>query len=395
MGTLFGILQLSFWGYVIATLILTHITIVSVTLYLHRYSAHRAIELHPAVKHFFRFWLWLTTGMLTRAWTAIHRKHHAHCEEEDDPHSPIILGLPKVLWQGAELYRREGVSQETLEKFGKGCPDDWMERNVYTKHSAAGVALLFLLNLIFFGLPGITIWAIQMMWIPFFAAGVINGVGHYVGYRNFECPDASTNISPIGILIGGEELHNNHHTYGRSAKFSIRWFEFDIGWVYIRVLRLLGLCTIKFVPPKLMTIPFKTIVDAETVKAFLSNRLEILRDYTQKVVLPVFREEKKHPQSELLEKEKKLLIRCEALMSTEQKQELTRALQGHRTLQTAYQFRQGLQTIWNSTTASQQEILDALTLWCKQAEAAGVDALREFSQTMRSYIARPRNYVAA
>lgn len=387
---LFGLLQLSFWGYVVATLVLTHITIVAVTLYLHRYSAHRAIELHPAVKHFFRFWLWLTTGMITKVWTAVHRKHHAHCEKEDDPHSPIVLGLKKVLWTGAELYRCEGSHKETLEKFGKGCPDDWLERNVYTKHAANGIWLMLAIDILLFGLPGITIFAIQMMWIPFFAAGVINGVGHYVGYRNFECNDASTNISPIGILIGGEELHNNHHAYGRSAKFSMRWFEFDIGWMYIRILKFFGLCKVKFVPGKLTKVVEKNNIDDETVKAFLGNRLEILREYTYKVLLPIYQSEKDQTQDvKLLGRVKKLFVRAEALMSDKELEQVQTAMEGHTHLQTVYQYRQGLQSIWNATTASKQELIEQLSQWCKNAEAAGIDALEGFAQSLKTMVSKP------
>ncbi|HTE15661.1 MAG TPA: fatty acid desaturase, partial [Burkholderiales bacterium] len=235
-----GLLDLPWWGYVLATLGLTHITIAAVTIYLHRYSAHRALDLHPVVSHFFRFWLWCTTGMTTKAWTAIHRKHHAKCETVEDPHSPQIFGIKKLLMEGAELYRVEGANRETLENYGHGTPDDWLERHVYGKHDRIGIGSMLVLDVIVFGPIGITIWAVQMMWIPFLAAGVINGIGHYMGYRNFQSEDASTNVVPWGILIGGEELHNNHHAYATSAKLSNRWYEFDIGWLYIRILETLG-----------------------------------------------------------------------------------------------------------------------------------------------------------
>ena len=234
---LYGLLNLSFWGYVVALLILTHITIVGVTVYLHRSQAHRALELHPAISHFFRFWIWLTTGMETKKWVSIHRKHHAKCETEEDPHSPQTRGIKKVFFEGAELYRAEAKNQDTMTRYGQGTPDDWLERHVYTQHSAAGVALMFVIDIVLFGIPGITIWALQMLWIPLFAAGVVNGIGHYWGYRNFECPDASRNILSLGAFIGGEELHNNHHTFPTSAKFSVKWWEFDLGWVYIRFIK--------------------------------------------------------------------------------------------------------------------------------------------------------------
>ena len=233
-----GLLPLPWWGYVVVALVMTHVTIAGVTIYLHRHSAHRALDLALPVSHFFRFWLWLTTGMVTKEWTAIHRKHHAKCETDEDPHSPQTRGIRTVFWQGAELYRAEAKNRETLDKYGKGTPDDWIERNLYTRYSWQGVGLMLAIDLVLFGPLGATIWAVQMLWIPVNAAGIINGIGHYWGYRNFASADASTNIVPWGILIGGEELHNNHHAYGSSAKFSSRWFEFDLGWCYIRILDL-------------------------------------------------------------------------------------------------------------------------------------------------------------
>ncbi len=245
-----GLLPLPWWGYIVVAFALTHVTIAAVTIYLHRHSAHRALDLHPVVSHFFRFWLWLTTGMVTKEWTAIHRKHHAKVETPDDPHSPQTRGIRTVLLRGAELYREEAKNQETLEKYGKGTPDDWIERNVYSRYSWEGVGLMLMVNLVLFGAPGLTIWAVQMLWIPVTAAGIINGIGHYWGYRNFACADASTNIVPWGILIGGEELHNNHHAYGSSAKLSSRWFEFDLGWTYIRILELCRLADVRKVAPQ-------------------------------------------------------------------------------------------------------------------------------------------------
>ena len=253
-----GILDMPWWGYVIATFAMTHVTIAAVTIYLHRHSAHRALDLHPIVSHFFRFWLWLTTGMVTKEWTAIHRKHHAKVETIEDPHSPIALGIKKVLLEGSELYRAESKNMETMEKYGKGTPDDWIERNLYTRHSWQGVGVMMIIDLVLFGPIGLTIWAIQMLWIPINAAGIINGVGHYWGYRNYTCEDASTNIVPWGILIGGEELHNNHHAYGTSAKFSAKWYEFDLGWLYIRTLETIGLARVRRVAPSSSTKPARS-----------------------------------------------------------------------------------------------------------------------------------------
>ena len=273
-----GVLDLPWWGYFAYTLILTHISIAGVTIYLHRHSAHRALDLHPIPAHFFRFWLWLTTGMLTKHWTAIHRKHHAKCETVDDPHSPQIFGIRKVLLQGAELYRKEGRNQETLDRYGYGTPDDWLERNIYC-HDRWGIAIMLVTNVILVGPIGITIFAVQMLWIPFLAAGVINGIGHYWGYRNFQPADASTNIIPWGILVGGEELHNNHHAYATSAKLSNRWYEFDIGWMYIRILEIMGLAHVKKIAPKLVLDNSKTSCDLATLQAVLTHRYEVIANY--------------------------------------------------------------------------------------------------------------------
>ncbi len=284
-----GLLDLSWVQLVLVTLVLTHVTIISVTLYLHRHSAHNALDLHPVLRHFFRFWLWLATSINTREWTAIHRKHHATCETENDPHSPVVKGIRKVLLEGAELYAEEAARPETLERYGKNTPDDWMERKVYSRRNL-GITLMFLVNLALFGVHGIWIWAVQMIWIPVWAAGVVNGLGHYVGYRNFECQDNARNISPLGILIGGEELHNNHHTYPNSAKLSRRWYEVDIGWGYIRLFQLFGLAKPKGYRPVVHWVPGKQEVDVETVQAIANNRFDIMRQYRKRVMEPVLRQ---------------------------------------------------------------------------------------------------------
>ncbi|MGD9169240.1 MAG: fatty acid desaturase, partial [Candidatus Thiodiazotropha sp.] len=286
-----GLLDFSLSEFIILTLILTHITIVSVTIFLHRHQAHRALELHPILSHFFRFWLWLTTGMVTREWVAIHRKHHAKCETESDPHSPQTRGLSKVLWQGAELYKQEADNQETLERYGKGTPDDWLERYLYTPYNYTGIALLLGIEVIVLGPAGIAVWAVQMIWIPFWAAGVINGIGHYWGYRNFEIPNAATNILPWGILVGGEELHNNHHAFGSSAKLSNRWWEFDLGWFYIRLFTFLGFARVLKLAPKRALVAERPQLDMDAIKALTVNRLQLLSDYRHKVLKPVFRHE--------------------------------------------------------------------------------------------------------
>lgn len=387
----YGLLNLPWWGYILVTLGLTHITIVSITVFLHRHQAHRALELHPIISHFFRVWLWLTTGMETKAWAAIHRKHHAKCETENDPHSPQVLGLPKVMWEGAELYRREAHNAETLERYGQGTPDDWLENNLYTPHSAKGILVMLALNLLFLGVPGLTVWAIQMAWTPFFAAGIINGVGHYFGYRNFECPDAATNIVPWGILIGGEELHNNHHTYPTSAKLSVKWWEFDIGWLYIQTLSALGLAKVKRIVPMPEIIPGRTQIDVEALQAIIANRIQVMTEYSKGVIMPLFNQEKEKAlpaDKGLWQRVKSVLIREESLVDESAKRSIEQLLEKNSVLQVVCGFRQQLQGIWNRTTASQKELLDALHEWCQQAEATRIQKLQDFVHYLKGYTIR-------
>lgn len=385
---LFGLLNLSFWGYVIALLVLTHITIIGVTVYLHRSQAHRSLDLHPVISHFFRFWLWLTTGMETKQWVSIHRKHHAKCETADDPHSPQIKGIKKVFFEGAELYK-EAKTADTMERYGQGTPDDWIERNLYTKHSVLGITLMFVIDVVLFGIPGVTIWALQMLWIPLFAAGVVNGIGHYWGYRNFECPDAARNIIPFGAFIGGEELHNNHHTYPTSAKFSVKRWEFDLGWIYIRLLQFLKLARIKRVPPKLAETPGKLHADIDTLTAIITNRFQVMARYSKEVLLPVLEEETEKANSALskalLKRAKISLIRSESLLNDEGKRQLADVIDKHHMLALVYQYRLKLQAIWGRTTATQRELLEALQEWCKQAEATGIIVLRKFAASMAGF----------
>lgn len=387
-----GIVDLPWWGYVLVALGFTHITIASVTIFLHRHQAHRALELHPVVSHFFRFWLWLTTGMVTKEWAAIHRKHHARCETEEDPHSPQILGLSKVLWEGAELYRKESKNLDTLEHYGKGTPDDWIERKLYTPYSQFGIVMMFVINSLLFGPLGITIWAVQMMWIPVFAAGVINGIGHYWGYRNYESADAATNIAPWGILIGGEELHNNHHAFPSSAKLSSKPWEFDIGWFYIRALQILGLARVRKVAPEPVIDPAKQTVDMETVRAILVNRFHVLSHYARDVVVPVLREELcKADEScrRLLRRARRPLVRGEAVMDEDAKGRVQAALNLSQTLTTVYEHKKRLQALWQSRFSSQDNLLHHLQEWCKQAEATGIKALQDFARRLSGYTLQP------
>jgi stearoyl-CoA desaturase (delta-9 desaturase) len=384
-----GLLNAPWWVMVLYTLIMTHITMVGVTVYLHRAQAHRALELHPIIAHFFRFWLWFTTGMKTKEWVAVHRKHHAFSDKVGDPHSPVVEGISKVMWEGAELYRAAKKDPETLEKYGKGTPADWLERDVYSAQfmrGKQGVAALLILNVLLFGPAGIIIWGVQMAWTPFFAAGVINGLGHFIGYRNFECADAAVNMLPWGILIAGEELHNNHHAYGTSAKLSVKWWEFDIGWMYIRSFELLGLAKVKRLLPKEMTVPFKDEVDLDTVKALFGNRLQVLAQYSKNVIAPVFRAEKALSTcSTLCRRSRKAMIRHQDLLKVKDQEKLTQVLAKNARLQTVYHYRQQLQNMWNRTTATHKELLDGLKEWCQGAEQSGIESLQQFVHYVKAY----------
>jgi len=381
-----GLIQLPWWGYVLVALALTHVTIASVTIYLHRCQAHRALELHPIASHFFRFWLWLTTGMVTKAWAAIHRKHHAKCDTPEDPHSPQVLGLAKVLWEGAELYKAEAQNAETLERYGHGTPEDWLERNVYTPHANKGIVLMLVLDLVLFGPIGLTVWAVQMLWIPFFAAGVINGVGHYWGYRNFTCEDASTNILPWGILIGGEELHNNHHAYGSSAKLSNRWYEFDIGWLYIRTLEILGLASVKKVAPKVRWGEVKHFCDAELLHAVITHRYDVLTRYAR-AIRAITRQELARLGDNMPDRKQVMrwLNLDKTKLKTEERETLARVLAGSERIKQLYLMRQELAALWGRSSATREQLVFQLQDWCRKAEESGIEALSQFSLKLRSY----------
>ncbi len=387
-----GLLPLPVWGYIVLTLVLTHITIVSVTLYLHRHQAHRAMDLHPVVSHFFRFWLWLTTGMITKEWVAIHRKHHAKVETEEDPHSPKIYGIKKVLWEGAELYRAEVPNEETMRVYGHNTPDDWIERNLYSRSSVAGPTTMLIINFALFGFAGVAVWAIQMAWIPFFAAGVINGIGHWWGYRNYETEDTSSNIVPLGILIGGEEMHNNHHSFASSAKFSNKPWEFDIGWMYIQMLQALGLARVKKVATQPAIAPDKSTADLDTVKAVFNHRLHVLSHYARDVVGQVYRDELRKADAytrDMLKRGKRLLVRDEAQMDDQSRNNLKAVLERNNTLETVYYYKQQLRQLWQQKSASHEALLQSLQEWCQQAEATGIKALQDFARSLRAYTQQP------
>lgn len=384
-----GFFQPAWWGYLLVGLVLTHITIVSVTLFLHRHQAHRALDLHPAMSHFFRFWLWLTTGMVTREWVAIHRKHHARCETPDDPHSPQTRGISTVLWRGAELYRDEAADPETLENFGHNTPDDWLERCVYSRYPVLGVSIMLIVDYLLFGFAGIALWGVQMLWIPFWAAGVINGIGHWWGYRNFETADASRNIAWLGMLIGGEELHNNHHAFASSAKFSCRWWEVDLGWGYIRGLQMLGLARVKKLAPT-ARIVHKDRVDMDTLRAVIANRLNVMSNYAREVVLPVLRQECRDGACRRrLRGARRLLVRHPAILDARSRGILEGVLERFATLRTVYQYRERLRGIWSRSATSHEHLLAALQDWCQQAEATGVLALEQFARRLKGYSLQP------
>jgi stearoyl-CoA desaturase (Delta-9 desaturase) len=385
-----GLVHLPWWGYVVVVLVLTHITIAGVTIFLHRYQAHRALELHPVISHFFRFWLWLTTGMVTKEWAAVHRKHHARCETAEDPHSPQVLGLRKVLLEGTELYRIGAADPETISKYGHGTPDDWIERNLYSRHSVMGVALMMVVDLVLFGFAGLAIWAVQMLWIPVFAAGVINGLGHHTGYRNFQPEDASTNIVPWGVLIGGEELHNNHHAYASSARLSSKWFEFDIGWMYISIMQLFGLAQVKKLAPKIRFDMDKARCDLQTLQAVITHRYDVVQRYARTLKATLGEERARLVRAgHTVDRRtlKRWLHRDAKDLPVEDRQQLEAVMKTSKVLATVYAMRQDLSAVWARSTASKEQLLHQLEDWCHRAEKSEIVQLVKFSQVLRRYAA--------
>ena len=368
------------WGVgaiVLFTLAVTHVTIASVTIFLHRHQAHRALDLHPIASHFFRFWLWLTTSQVTKEWAAIHRKHHAKCETPEDPHSPQTRGIWKVLLQGAELYRAEAQNAETLSRYGHGTPDDWLERHVYTGRKNLGIFLMFLIDIALFGSLGLTVWAVQMMWIPVTAAGIINGLAHFRGYRNFEVEDASTNISPWGILIGGEELHNNHHTYPTSAKLSNKWYEFDIGWLYISVMSWVGLARVKKVAPA-MRVQATAEVDNKTLVNLTALRHEVMAKYWLSIKREVAACSCPHSRALL-----RLMKVDPKKLTEERRAALSAYLAQNTSLQAMYTKREELRAIWTTTMCTKDEMVARLRQWCDEAEQCGIKGLAQMASFVR------------
>jgi stearoyl-CoA desaturase (Delta-9 desaturase) len=384
----YGLLDLSWWQILLYTLVTTHITISGVTIFLHRSQSHRALDLGPIPFHFFRFWMWLGTGMVTKEFVAIHRKHHAKVETEEDPHSPQTRGLKKLLLEGVELYREESKNKETMVKYGTGTPDDWLERNLYTRYSWQGVGLMLIIDLALFGAIGLTVWAVQMAWIPVMATGIINGIGHYWGYRNFESPDASTNVSMWGILIGGEELHNNHHTYPTSAKFSVKSYEFDIGWFYISMMEKIGWAKVKKTVPKLQLGAIKPVADEKTLEALITNRYEVMAGYARemrrvcKAELDLLKE--KQADLSLLKSAKRWLHRDDDKVPAEARPHLAQARAAHPVLDKMVTMREELRQMWLNTSQSREQLAGDLQAWCRRAEESGIVALQQFSMKLRA-----------
>jgi stearoyl-CoA desaturase (delta-9 desaturase) len=383
-----GLWDIAWWQIVLFALALTHITMISVTVYLHRHQAHRALDLHPIASHFFRLWLWLTTGQVTKEWTAIHRKHHAKCEQADDPHSPQVYGIRKVLFQGAELYRAESKNKETMARYGHGTPDDWIERNLYTRFSWQGVGLMLVIDLSLFGALGLTVWAVQMAWTPITAAGIINGAAHYWGYRNFESSDASTNISPWGIIIAGEELHNNHHTYPTSAKLSVKPYEFDIGWMYISILQFAGLANAKKTPPKAAYGDVRPVADEKTLEALIANRYEIMAGFAKQMQATVRQElaamKARSADTAAIKAAKLWAHRDAEKIPAAAIPQLALARAASPVLDKMVTMREELRQMWLNTAVSREQLTSDLAAWCHRAEDSGIATLREFSFKLRS-----------
>jgi stearoyl-CoA desaturase (delta-9 desaturase) len=382
----YGLLELPWWGYVLVTFLTIETMFLGVTLYLHRDQSHGGLILHPALRHLFRFWLWFSAGAITREWVAVHRCHHAHADQPGDPHSPVIFGLRRVLFEGFELYRQATLDPHLVKNYGRGTPDDWLERNVYARHTWAGIVLFILTHLVLFGVPGIIMIAVHLSAQPFFAAGVINGLGHAVGYRSFEMPSTATNLVPWGLLLGGEELHNNHHAFPRSARFAVQRWEVDIGWLFIRLFNALGLAKVRWVAPRPQLQRRRRELDDDTVQALFTNRMHVLRDYSRRVVLPVCRDlARAQPHGAVPPSTPKLLIRHPALLADEARRRLRELLDEYEVLRRVVEYRDGLQQLWDGAAANPARALAQLREWCRRAEDSGIAALREFAQGLPAY----------
>jgi len=384
-----GLLQFGFWQLVLYLLVATQLTIFSVTLYLHRSQAHRGVDFHPVIAHFFRFWTWLTTSMITREWVAIHRKHHAKCETEDDPHSPQFKGIKTVFWRGVELYREARGMRADIEQYGKGAPNDWLERHLYTPYATLGPTLLLFISFGLFGFAGVAVWAIQMLWIPFWAAGVVNGLGHWWGYRNFETTDTATNLTPWALWIGGEELHNNHHAFPSSAKFALRRWELDIGWVVIKSLEKVRLAKVLRVAPSLDVRPNIQVPDTDTMRALLAHRFLAMTDYQRNVLMPALREEAQAAgaklRSLLPRKLRKGLADDGRWLDPEAREQMQAWISQRPRIHTLVEYRRRLAAVLEARTSNANEALQNLQAWCREAEATGIRALQDYAARLKGY----------
>ena len=384
-----GLFQLGFWQMLLYLLVVTQLTIFSVTLYLHRSQAHRGVDFHPVIAHFFRFWTWLTTSMITREWVAIHRKHHAKCETEEDPHSPQFKGIGTVFWRGVELYREARGMRQDIEQYGRGAPDDWIERHLYTPYATLGPTLLLFISFGLFGFAGVAVWAIQMLWIPFWAAGVVNGLGHWWGYRNFATTDTATNLTPWAFWIGGEELHNNHHAFPSSAKFALRRWEFDIGWVAIKAMEKVGLAKVLRVAPSLDVRPNIQVPDTDTMKALLAHRFQAMTDYQRNVLMPALREEAQAAgaklRSLLPRKLRKGLVDDGRWLDPEAREQMQQWIAQRPRILTLVEYRRKLAAVLEARTSNANEALHNLQAWCREAEATGIRALQDYAARLKGY----------
>jgi stearoyl-CoA desaturase (delta-9 desaturase) len=382
----YGLLALPWWGYVLVTFLTIETMFLGVTLYLHRDQSHGGLILHPALRHVFRFWLWFSSGAVTREWVAVHRAHHAHADQAGDPHSPVVFGLQRVLFEGFELYQNATRDPQLLKNYGRGTPDDWLERHVYSAHPHLGLVLFIAAHLVLFGALGIIMIAVHLVAQPFFAGGVINGLGHAVGYRSFEMPSTATNLVPWGLLLGGEELHNNHHAFPRSACFAVQRWELDIGWLWIRLFSALRLAKVRWVAPRPRLERRRRVLDDDTVRALFTNRMHVLRAYSRRVVLPVCRDLARHePQGAVPGIAPKLMIRHPTLLADEARRKLRELLEEYEVLRRVVEYRGTLQQLWDGSSASPARALAQLREWCSGAEKSGIGALREFAQGLPAY----------
>jgi stearoyl-CoA desaturase (delta-9 desaturase) len=388
----FGLTGSTWWVVLVYGLLATQLTIFSVTLFLHRSAAHRAVDFHPAVQHVFRFWTWMTTAMVTQEWVAIHRKHHAKCETAEDPHSPVHFGINRVFWHGVELYQEARTDRAMVEQYGIGTVNDALERKLYARFPALGPTLLLFALVAAFGAVGLALWAVQMLWIPFWAAGVVNGLGHWWGYRNYETSDRSTNLVPWAFWIGGEELHNNHHAFPSSAKFALKPYEFDIGWAVLRGLEKLRLATILRVAPSLAVRESVEVADAETLRALLAHRAGVMTHYFRTVIKPALAEEAQQARASaarLGRRLRKALANDGQWLDPAQRERLAIWVHERPSMARVIEYRRRLAQIMERSGKRSEDMLNALQAWCQDAERSGIAALEEFARNLRGYALAP------